>query len=351
MASPTAASAAEDPGGSDDPPVGIVAGGLDGPRQLSEYRGDELVVAESDSGEISSVDPHSGEVETLVTGLYTPQGVDYDDGHLYIAVGEAAPPEDSGAPPVPEGAATSALLVADEDGTIVEEYDLLAYELANNPDGQVQFVEGQPVDALSNPFSVLVQDDRILVADGGANDVLAIDRESGEISTFFVPPVVDDVEACMGAENNPGTIGCDSVPTEITEGPDGHIYLGTLGALAPGAARVYVLDQDGGEVDRIEGLTGVTGVAVDSDGTVYVSDVIEGAPEGDGPPPAGFDPATVGVLTRIDGDDTRTTLQATMPVGLETDGDDLYSTAWSVAGFVGLMGRGEVVEVDPDAFQ
>ena len=34
--------------------------------------------------------------------------------------------------------------------------DLLAYERRANPDGQVQFVGGKPVDALSNPFSLNV---------------------------------------------------------------------------------------------------------------------------------------------------------------------------------------------------
>ena len=32
--------------------------------------------------------------------------------------------------------------------------DLLDHELENNPDGQVQFVDGQPVDSVSNPFAL-----------------------------------------------------------------------------------------------------------------------------------------------------------------------------------------------------
>ena len=350
VASPTAALAGGGDGHGDGPPVRTVATGLDGPRQLSDYEDGSLVVAESDTGEVSSVDLETGAVETLVSGLHSPQGVDYADGHLYIAVGEAGGPPDAGTPPLPPGTISSALVVADTSGQVREVYDLLEYELANNPDGQVQFVDGAPVDALSIPFSVLVQDDRILVADGGANDVLAIDRETGEISTFFVPPTVD----VPGCENsNPGTTGCDPVPTEITEGPDGLVYVGTLGAEVPGASRVYVLDGDGNEVDRIEGLTSVTGVAVDDhEGTVYVSDLLEGAPPMDGPPPADFDPATVGELVRIDEDGSRTTLQVTMPVGLELEDGRLYSTAWSVASFLGFPpGSGEVVEVDRHAFE
>ena len=103
--------------------------------------------------------------------------------------------------------------------------DLLQYELVVNPDQQTQVdADNVPVDSLSNPYSVLVQDERVLVADAGANAVLSIDRHSGKISTFFVPPVVTD-GACAGAENNPAsdkypaTVGCDPVPTGVTTGP------------------------------------------------------------------------------------------------------------------------------------
>jgi hypothetical protein len=197
---------------------------------------------------------------------------------------------------------------------------------------------------------VLAQKDRVLVSDAGANAVLSIDLHSGEVSTFFVPDVITDTPECAAAENNPGTTGCDSVPTEITEGPDGLIYVGSLAADAPGAARVYVLDQHGNLVDEITGLTGITGVAVDHHGAVYASNVFEGAPEGEGPPPEGFDPATVGEVTRISADDERTTAQVTMPTGLEVEHGKLYASAWSVAAFLEMPGRGEVQRVGEGAF-
>ena len=51
-------------GGPDDQ-VTTVATGLQGPRQLDGLRGNKLVVAESDSAEISSVNVRDGRVETL----------------------------------------------------------------------------------------------------------------------------------------------------------------------------------------------------------------------------------------------------------------------------------------------
>lgn len=351
---PVTAAAAGGGGDDDgDDAVPVVAGGLDGPRQISELDDDLLVVAESDSGEISSVDVDSGEVQTLVGGLVNPQGVDARHDRLYIAVGESGPPEE-GAPapaePPAVGQGGPGLLVTDLEGEVLHVVDTLEYELAENPDGQVQFVDGAPVDALSNPFSVLVQRHRVLVADAGANAVLSVDRRSGEVGTFFVPPVIgpDEVPACAEAPNNPGTVGCDPVPTGLARGPHGHVYVSTLGAEVAGAARVYELDPHGEQVGVIEDLTSATGVAVDERGTVYVSDLLEGAPEEE--PGPDFDPTPVGEVVRIEPGGDRSTAQVTLPTGLLVEDGDLYASAWSIAGFLGQAGRGEVVRIGEDAF-
>lgn len=106
---------------------------------------------------------------------------------------------------------------------------------------------------------------------------------------------------------------------------------------------------DGRRRGRGHGLTGVVGVAVDCHGTVYVSNVLEGAPEG--PPSAEFDPATVGEMTRISPDGTRATSDVTMPTGLELERGKLYASARSVASFVGLPpGSGEVQRIGDGAF-
>ena len=340
------------PAGADGGPgstVPTVATGLDGPRQLTPWRGDRVLVAESDSGEVSSVSLGSGHVETVLSGLVSPQGVDFDRGRIYVATGEAGPPAEGTPPGEPVPGATS-LVIAEPGGHVLETVDLLAYELAANPDGQQQFDdEGAPVDTLSNPYAVLAQGRRVLVADAGANAVLSVDAYTGEVSTFFVPPVVTDVPGCEAAPNNPGTVGCDPVPTGITEGPRGLIYVSTLGAEVPGASRVYVLSPDGEVVDVIEGLTSSTGVVVDLRGTVYVSNVIEGAPEAE--PEEGFDPATIGEVTRIDRRGERSTAQVPMPTGLLVRHGELYASAWSVAGFLGFPpGSGQVVWVTRAAF-
>mgnify|MGYP002779608709 CR=1 FL=1 len=352
LVAPATTANAEGSGGGE---VRTVADGLQGPRQLNTYADGKLVVAEYDSDEVSSVDPRTGRVRTLLSGLPEVQGVDYDDGLLFVALGEE-PPDDPGpdaAAATPAEVRGSSLIVAKPGGRVLKSYDLLAYELENNPDRQLQFdpETEEPLDALSNPFAVHVQDKRILVADAGANAVLSINRKTGKISTFFVPPRVrpSEVPACEGANEAQGVEGCDPVPTGVTEGKNGHIYVSTLGAERPGAARVYVLNKDGKVLRVIRDLTGLTGIAVDKSGAVHVSELFEGAPEGE--PGPGFDPTVVGQVVRIAPNGARSYAQVTLPAGLEFLNGKLFASAWSVAFFLGIEDAGEVVQVPSGAFE
>jgi sugar lactone lactonase YvrE len=151
--------------------------------------------------------------------------------------------------------------------------------------------------------------------------------------------------ACAGAENNPAsdkypaTVGCDPVPTGVTTGPDGRIYVSTLGALTPGAGRVYVLNSDGKEVRRITGLNPMTGIVVDCDGTVYVSELTGDVPI------ESVDPSKpVGRIVRIDGDD-RSYAAVTLPQGLAINDGKLYASALSL-----VPDGGQVVRVPSGAF-
>lgn len=325
LAPPASAAKGKAPGAE---PVTVVASGLNGPFGLGSH-GRSLLVAEGFAGQVSSVDSRTGAVTPVLTGLPFPADVDRVGGELVFVTGGASDGPTAG---------SASVFVAKPGGEPRLLADLEAYELAENPDGQQQFDEaGQPLDALSNPFSVLAQrgSGYVLVADGGANAVLSVSR-SGEVSTFFVPPLVTTGE-CAGLPNNdPEHVGCDSVPTGLAYGPGNTLYVATLSGGVPGEGLVYVLDARTGAVrDVIGGFNDPTGVAVAPDGTVYVSEVF-GPSEG-GPP---------GRIVRVDRDGTRTYASVPLTVGLEFQGGTLYATAWSL----GDPGSGQIVSLQPSAF-
>ena len=171
------------------------------------------------------------------------------------------------------------------------------------------------------------------------------------MSTFFVPGNLT-TGVCKGARNNdPRHPGCDPVPTGVTLGADGFLYVSGLGAEAPGASRIWKLNaRTGALVKTYTGFTALTGIAATADGSLYASEVLFGAPAGN--PGPGFDPSTVGRLTRIAPNRARTYAHVTMPTGLAVRGGQLYSSAWSIASFLGLpAGSGQVVRVSASAFR
>ena len=135
------------------------------------------------------------------------------------------------------------------------------------------------------------------------------------------------------------------VPTAITTGPDGALYISEL---APGrnVGQVIRLVPGSAPLVVVSGLPGATGIAVAADGTIYLSLFGTGSPEAA--------PKT-GSVMRITPDGTRTTIASKLnyPAGMALGADgDLYlsnsSTLTSRAAkrgpFRGLTG--EIVRID-----
>jgi hypothetical protein len=151
------------------------------------------------------------------------------------------------------------------------------------------------------------------------------------------------------AQANPGTKGCDPVPTGV-QVLGNSLWVSTLGAEAPGAGRIYRLDVRTGRVRHVwKNLTAPTGIAVRRDGTVYFSQVLHGAPTSQTPPP-NFDPADVGRIARIQ-NGHKMYAPVTMPTGLVLKGGRLYSSSWSIASFLNIKNAGRVVRVGSGAFR
>jgi hypothetical protein len=127
------------------------------------------------------------------------------------------------------------------DGTIVDVLDIAAYQ-AVDIDPVDQDMPPDPAD--SNPYGLAVdRNGDALVADAGGNDVLRVtpdgvattvarfDLES--ISTAHIPP--------DPANPLPPMLTAESVPTTVTVGRDGSIYVGELKGFpfTPGASRIW----------------------------------------------------------------------------------------------------------------
>ena len=326
----------------------VIADGLDDPWGVQSARGGHagLVVAEN-AGKVTRVFL-DGRKRTILRDIPGVAGVAAGPKRVFAVIGG---PNEEGSPSGGKYGPSRVVRMTYDGKRVKVIANLLRYELRHNPDGQKQFVEGEPVDALSNPFSMTWSRYGLFVADGGANDVLRVNPSTGRVTTFFVPPTVKSTPECKApdANANPGTRGCDPVPTGVHV-VGRSVYVSTLGAEAPGAGRIYKLNARTGKVQGVwRNLTAPTGVAVRTNGTIFFSQVLHNAPAG--PPGPGFDPADVGRIVRIK-DGHRTVAPVTMPIGLLLKDGKLYSSSWSLAGaFLQMSGAGTIVRVAPTAFE
>ena len=240
--------------------VRTVATGFAGPLHVSVALDGQIYVADAFLGQIDRVDPRSGMVTPLVTGLHFSPGVSVRNGQVFFT--------DSIEPESGEGQGAATLQRRRPDGAVKPVADLLAYELAHNPDGQPQ---GTGQDADSNPYAVLALPGRTLVADAAGNDVVEV-RGNGTMRTLTVFPVSrSTANGCATATNNgvPNG-GCDPVPTDLALGSDGYLYVSGLGAEREGF--VWKVDATTGAILSTRGgLPPLTGVAAGRDGVVYAA--------------------------------------------------------------------------------
>jgi hypothetical protein len=199
-----------------------------------------------------------------------------------------------------EGAPEAKVYTLDSEGNQTEIADLWAYEKKHNPDGTTKYgiqglskkcVKKIPKDSRagvvaykgikeSHPYSSVTAGDTTYVADAAANAIWAI-NDSGVSTVAVIPPVKAKVTKklrknmhlpkCVQGKKFRG----EGVPTDIEVGPDGNLYVttlgGALGEMMP-VGSVYRILPASGKISRMaSGLMSPVGIAISATGTAYIS--------------------------------------------------------------------------------
>ncbi len=171
------------------------------------------------------------------------------------------------------------------NGRWVTETDVAAFEDANNP-------AGGPTD--SNPYGLLMEPGQKFVTDAGGNSLLRI-RPGGRTSLVSTFPSI----AVPAGPFNPPFAQSEAVPTSVSRGPDGNLYVGGLTGVPflPGAAVIYRVAEGRAPEVVLSGFTTILDFAFARNGTLYVLQY-SSAPFLNGP----------GSIVKITPDGVRTTI-------------------------------------------
>lgn len=317
----------------------VAEAGRGGPGACAE--GPEGEVCVGATGAVTRIDLDTGRQERVATGLPSlaspagenatgPHDVDFGDrGPGWLAVGLGADPA-ARAQFGELGARFGWLYRFSRNGRAEPFADLAAYEAATDPDAGQPGSEGPN----SNPWSVVSAGRGAVVSDAGGNDLVRVNRR-GRISTTALFPFRFVPFAPAG-----GDVPMQPVPTGVARARGGGFYVGELtGFPFPvGGARVYDLGPGDDEPTVAEaGFTHVIDLAAARDGTLYVLQIFTGSLL-TGPSP--------GALFEVKPDGSRHELargRLSAPTGLAIDDDGtLYVSNRGVT-----AGEGEVLELTP----
>jgi hypothetical protein len=145
----------------------------------------------------------------------------------------------------------------------------------------------------SDPYDVVAYRSGWVLADAGANDLLYVSA-TGHVSMLARSPAVAE-QLPPGVLGNPTpiTVKAQPVPTSVAVGPDGALYVGLLRGVPsdPGTAYIYRVVPGHKPVIWARGLTSVTAIAFDHQGRLLATEFNTGGL---------LSPPTVhGALTRI----------------------------------------------------
>lgn len=217
------------------------------------------------TGAVTKILPDGG-FRRIVTGLPSmalangvseggPAKLSFQGGVAYVTMGLGGDPVAVRAALDGQGDLFGTLLRVTPAGQYQVVADIAAHEATDNP-------AGQAVD--SNPYGVVALSGRRIVADAGANALIEA-LADGSTRTLAVPP------ALAG--------GRQTVPTSVTKGPDGALYVGLLTGFPffRGSASVLRIGSDGSGIRTYAaGFTAIVDVAFDAGGALYVLETASG---------------------------------------------------------------------------
>lgn len=311
----------------------VLAKGLVTPLHLSVGYDRSVLVSEAFAGRLVRITKNGTRSVLYENAAWTVGGSERQRGTIFFAVSQGAGPMD----PRPLAGHIHSIGPNGKHRTFG---DLAALEKKENPDGRIQYgflnlpaacaaqlPKDIPVsykgEVDSHPYGIEVSGKKVYVADAGANSIVSVDVKSGKTKTVAVLPArphritaaqADALKmpACVVGH----TYRFQAVPTDVTVGPDGWLYVSSL----PGGPEDPVLGARGA-VFRVNPHTGrvkvfaervmsPTGIETDADGNVYVASLFG-----------------KGVL-RIDDDDRkqRVLLPAKLAADVDLRGNTLYAT-------------------------
>lgn len=196
--------------------------------------------------------------------------------------------------------------------------DVAGFESSDNPAGGV-------VD--SNPYGVLAEAGNTFVVDAGGNSLLNV-RANGDISLVAIFP---------RTPAPPPFFQADAVPTRVRRGPDGGLFVSTLSGVPflAGSAAIYVVRPGQPPQVYAGGFKTITDFAFAPDGGLYVVQFATA--------PVFF--GGTGALIRVEPNGTRTTVTTALaqPTGIVVDDDGtVYVSNRGTS-----AGNGEVLRITP----
>ncbi|OQR64565.1 hypothetical protein B6E66_08140 [Streptomyces maremycinicus] len=149
--------------------------------------------------------------------------------------------------------------------------DLAAHEVANDPDSVLGNNE-----VFSNPWNFARDGGDFLVTDAGANDLIRVHPDGTTTTEAVFPNNVVPAAASEGAAVAPAG-QAEAVPTGIVRGWDGAFYIADMSGIRTGLSRIWRYVPGGQPTVFASGLTGLIDLAVAPGGDLIALSYTGGA--------------------------------------------------------------------------